>query len=94
MHYYTTPNFLFGQVMLFLSYMLLMPTPGASGLAEVGAPMIFSGEIPLNDMISIVTAMRVSTIGLQVSLGVIFMIFIFKQSLTIDEIKQFKKKSE
>ena len=93
-HYYTAPNFLFGQVMLFLSYMLLMPTPGASGLAEVGAPLIFSGEIPLNDMISIVTAMRVSTIGLQVTLGIIFMLFVFKQSLTIDEIKQFKKKSE
>ncbi|WPU65154.1 YbhN family protein [Peredibacter starrii] len=92
--YYSVPNFLLGQVMLFLSYMLLMPTPGASGLAEVGAPLIFSGEIPLNDMISIVTAMRVSTIGLQVTLGVVFMLFVFKQSLTIEEIKQFKKKSK
>lgn len=94
MQYYSAPNFLFGQVMLFLSYMLLMPTPGASGLAEVGAPLIFSGEIPLNDMISIVTAMRMSTIGPQILLGVIFMIVVFKQSLTIEEIKQFKKKSE
>lgn len=90
--YYAEMGPLFGQVMLFLSYMLLMPTPGASGLAEVGAPMIFSGEIPMGDMISIVTAMRVSTIGIQVTLGVLFILLVFKQNLTIEEIKQFKAK--
>lgn len=84
---------LLGQVMLFLSYMLLMPTPGASGLAEVGAPMIFSAEIPKGDIISIVTAMRVSTIGIQVTLGVLFIIFVLKQNLTIEEIKNFKKQN-
>ena len=93
-HYYSGMSTLLGQIMLFLSYMLLMPTPGASGLAEVGAPMIFSGEIPMGDMISIVSAMRISTIGIQVALGILFIVLVFKQNLTIEEIKQFKKKIE
>lgn len=94
LQYHSVPYHLFGQVMLFLSYMLLMPTPGASGLAEIGAPMIFSGEIPMNDIISIVTASRVTTIGFQVTMGVLFMLFVVKQNLTFEEIKQLKKKAE
>lgn len=94
LQYHSVPYHLFGQVMLFLSYMLLMPTPGASGLAEVGAPLIFSNEIPMNDIISIVTASRVSTIGLQITFGFLFMLFVVKQNLTLEEIKQFKKKAE
>jgi uncharacterized membrane protein YbhN (UPF0104 family) len=70
-----------------------MPTPGASGLAEVGAPLIFSAEIPRGDIISIVTAMRVSTIGIQVTLGVLFIMLVLKQNLTIEEIKNFKKQN-
>lgn len=92
-NYHTNYTSLLGQVMLFLSYMLLMPTPGASGLAEVGAPLIFSAEIPKGDIISIVTAMRVSTIGIQVGLGVLFIMMVLKQNLTIEEIKNFKKQN-
>lgn len=82
---------LWGQVMLFLSYILLMPTPGASGLAEVGAPLIFSSEIPSGHMMTMVTAMRVSLIGIQVLVGMIFMTIILKQKITLDDLKQFKR---
>ncbi len=90
-HYQIDQGSLLGQVMLFLSYMLLMPTPGASGLAEVGAPLIFSSEIPRADIISIVSASRLSSIGIQVCVGIIFMMFVLKESFTIDELKEFKK---
>lgn len=90
-HYHVAGTSLLGQVMLFLSYMLLMPTPGASGLAEVGAPMIFSSEIPRADIISIVSASRLSSIGLQVAVGVFFMLFVLKDSFTIEDLKKFKK---
>jgi uncharacterized membrane protein YbhN (UPF0104 family) len=92
-NYHSQYTHLFGQVMLFLSYMLLMPTPGASGLAEVGAPMIFSAEIPRGDIISIVTAMRISTIGIQVTFGLIFIAFVLKQKISVDDIKLFKKQN-
>lgn len=82
---------LLGQVMLFLSYMLLMPTPGASGLAEVGAPMIFSLEIPRADIVSIVSASRLSSLGLQIAVGVFFMLFVLKENFTIEDLKKFKK---
>ena len=90
-HYHVSGSSLLGQVMLFLSYMLLMPTPGASGLAEVGAPLIFSSEIPRADIISIVSASRLSSIGFQVLIGVLFMMFVLKDSFTIDDLKRFKK---
>jgi uncharacterized membrane protein YbhN (UPF0104 family) len=90
-HYHVSGTSLLGQVMLFLSYMLLMPTPGASGLAEVGAPMIFSSEIPRADIISIVSSSRLSSIGLQVLIGVLFMMFVLKDTFTIEDLKKFKK---
>ena len=80
------------QTLLFLSYMLLMPTPGASGLAEIGAPMFFQ-EIPLNDIISTVTAMRISTISLQVIVGLVFMAFVMKGRLSFDDLKKFKEET-
>lgn len=83
---------LISQTLLFLSYMLLMPTPGASGLAEVGAPMFFQG-IPLNEIISFVTAMRMSTISLQVIVGLFFMVFVMKGRFSFEELKRFKKES-
>lgn len=92
-NYHSTPSALLGQVMLFLSYMLLMPTPGASGLAEVGAPMIFSSEIPRNEIISIVTATRFSCIGFQVVVGVLFMALVLKENLTFAELRKFKKQN-
>lgn len=83
---------LFSQTLQFLSYMLLMPTPGASGLAEVGAPMFFQ-KVPLNEIISAVTAMRISTIGLQTIVGVCFIIFGMKGRFSFEEIQKFKKSS-
>lgn len=80
-----------GQVMLFLSYMLLMPTPGASGLAEIGAPLIFSSQIPQHMIISIVTASRFTLIGLQIFVGFCYMSFILKERFTLDELKKFRK---
>lgn len=80
-----------GQVMIFLSYMLLMPTPGASGLAEVGAPLIFSHQIPQHMIISIVTASRFTLIGLQIFVGLCYMSFILKEKFTLDELKKFRK---
>lgn len=82
---------LLGQVMLFLSYMLLMPTPGASGLAEVGAPLIFSSEIPRADIITIVSASRLSSLGIQIAVGILFMMLVLKDSFTIEDLKRFKK---
>lgn len=82
---------LIAQTLLFLSYLLLMPTPGASGLAELGAPAFFSADIPLQEMISIVSAMRISTIGLQVTIGAIFMVFFFRRNISLAELFAFKK---
>jgi len=90
-HYHVAGSSLLGQVMLFLSYMLLMPTPGASGLAEVGAPLIFSSEIPRADIISIVSSTRLSSISLQVAIGMFFMLFVLKENFTIEDLKKFKK---
>lgn len=90
-HYQIAHSSLLGQVMLFLSYMLLMPTPGASGLAEVGAPMIFSLKIPRADIVSIVSASRLSSLGLQIAVGVFFMLFVLKENFTIEDLKKFKK---
>lgn len=92
MNAYQVPTELISQSMLFLSYMLLMPTPGASGLAEVGAPMIFSGQIPLNEMISMVSTMRFAIIGFQVIVGVFFMMFVFRTELSLEELQQFRKR--
>lgn len=91
--YYDVYGPLLSQVMLFLSYMLLMPTPGAAGLAEVGAPMIFNNQIPGPEIVSIVTAMRFSSIGLQVFTGLMVMTFLLKEKLTLDELKVFKRSS-
>lgn len=82
---------LFGQVMLFLSYMLLMPTPGAAGLAEIGAPLIFSAEIPRAEIISMVSAIRFSFLTLQLTIGLLFMLLVLKEKFTIEDLKQFKK---
>lgn len=92
--FYPSLGPLISQSMLFLSYLLLMPTPGASGLAELGAPLFFSQAIPAEQIVSIVTALRLSSIGLQVSVGIIFMLFIFKNELTITQLQKFKKNSE
>lgn len=89
--YYAELTPLISQTLLFLSYLLLMPTPGASGLAEVGAPAFFSRDIPVQEMISVVTAMRVSTIGFQVTLGALFMMFIFRRNVSMSELLEFKK---
>lgn len=89
--YYGELTPLISQTLLFLSYILLMPTPGASGLAEVGAPAFFSRDIPLQEIISVVTAMRISTIGLQVTLGAVFMVFIFRKNISLSELLEFKK---
>jgi uncharacterized membrane protein YbhN (UPF0104 family) len=89
-HYYSQMAPLIAQTYLFLSYLLLMPTPGATGLAEVGAPMFFQGVVPVNEVISTVTAMRISTISLQVTVGVLFMIFFLKDNITFAELKKFK----
>lgn len=93
-HYNIELDELFGQVMLFLSYMLLMPTPGASGLAEIGAPLIFSDHIPRSDIISIVTAMRLSTIGVQVTLGSLFAFIFLKGKISFAELKKFRESKE
>lgn len=90
-HYYPDYGPLLSQTMLFLSYMLLMPTPGASGLAEVGAPMFFQGAFPLNQVVSTVTAMRVSTISLQIAVGILFMVFMMREKLSFADLKKFKK---
>ncbi len=89
--YYDHLTPLISQTMLFLSYLLLMPTPGASGLAEIGAPAFFSQKIPLQEMISIVTAMRISTIGIQIFIGTLFMFFFFKRNISFSELSEFKK---
>jgi uncharacterized membrane protein YbhN (UPF0104 family) len=89
--YYSDVGLLISQSMLFLSYMLLMPTPGASGLAEIGAPMFFGHEISVTDIVSIVTAMRISVIGIQVTVGIIFMFYFFKRDLSFSELKDFNK---
>lgn len=89
--YYQDLSLLISQSMLFLSYMLLMPTPGASGLAEIGAPMFFGNEMSVNNIVSIVTAMRVSVIGIQVTIGIVFMFYFFKRDLSFAELKDFKK---
>lgn len=91
LEYYSDPGLLVSQSMLFLSYMLLMPTPGASGLAEIGAPMFFGHEMTVSNIVSIVTAMRVSVIGIQVTIGIIFMFYFFKRDLSFSELKNFKK---
>ena len=92
--FYSSLGPLISQAMLFLSYLLLMPTPGASGLAELGAPLFFSKAIPADQIVSIITALRLSSIGLQVSVGIIFMLFIFKSELTIAQLQKFKKNSK
>lgn len=89
--YYINLSTLFSQCMLFLSYILLMPTPGASGLAEVGAPMFFRGEIPVNFLTSATMAMRMSTFLVQVLAGFIVLLILFKRVNMIREIKQFKE---
>lgn len=89
--YYSDISLLISQSMLFLSYMLLMPTPGASGLAEIGAPMFFGNEMSVTNIVSIVTAMRISVIGIQVTVGIIFMFYFFKRDLSFSELKDFKK---
>ena len=71
-----------------------MPTPGASGLAEIGAPMFYGKEMSLDNIISIVTAMRISVIGTQVAIGVIFMFYFFRRNLSFDELKNFKSKTD
>lgn len=91
--FYTELGPLISQSFLFLSYMLLMPTPGASGLAEIGAPMFFQGHIPLDKIISSVTVMRLSTVGVQVIVGLAFMLFIMKDSLTFSDLKKFQKET-
>ena len=89
--YYENLTPLISQTMLFLSYLLLMPTPGASGLAEIGAPAFFSQNIPLQEMISVVTAMRISTIGIQIVIGTLFMFYFFKGHISFAELTDFKK---
>ena len=89
--FYDDLGLLISQTMLFLSYMLLMPTPGASGLAEIGAPMIFGNQMTFDQIVSIVTAMRISVIGIQVTVGVLFMFWFFKRDLSFYELKNFKK---
>lgn len=89
--YYSDISLLISQSMLFLSYMLLMPTPGASGLAEIGAPMFFGQEMSVSNIVAIVTAMRVSVIGIQVTVGILFMFYFFKRDLSFSELKDFKK---
>src|SRR5690606_30687427 len=89
--YYADVTPLVAQTLLFLSYLLLMPTPGASGLAELGAPAFFSQAIPLQEMISTVSATRISTIGLQICIGAIFMVFFFRQNISLSELFEFKK---
>ena len=88
--YYENISPLIFQTLLFLSYLLLMPTPGASGLAEVGAPAFFSNVIPVEEMITTVTAMRISTIGLQILIGTFFMFYFFRRNISFYEIKKFK----
>jgi len=89
--YYQTITPLISQTLLFLSYLLLMPTPGASGLAEIGAPAFFATNIPLDQMISTVTAMRLSTIGVQIIIGTVFMFYFFRRNLSLNELFDFKK---
>lgn len=89
--YYENLTPLISQTMLFLSYLLLMPTPGASGLAEIGAPAFFSQNIPLQEMISTVTAMRISTIGIQIVIGIMFMFYFFKRNISLRELSEFKR---
>ncbi|MFP5387457.1 MAG: YbhN family protein [Bacteriovoracia bacterium] len=90
-NYYADYGPLISQTFLFLSYMLLMPTPGASGLAEVGAPMFFSTHIPVSEIIAAVTAMRISTIGVQVLVGLVFMSYFYKRNFSLQELMNFKK---
>ena len=89
--YHLTLMPLFGQVMVFLSYMLLVPTPGASGFAEIGAPLIFGQEIPRHEIISMVSAMRLSGLGVQILVGMSFMFLVLKQTFSFEEIKRFRK---
>ena len=85
------PVALISSGMLFQSYLLLMPTPGAAGLAEISGPLFFSGLISEGHIISLVSAMRVSTIGIQVSVGLIFMIVVFKKFVSTKEIKKIRE---
>lgn len=93
-HYFKEFSEIISQTMLFLSYMLLMPTPGASGLAEVGAPQFFQGVIPVQETVTTVMAMRVSTISLQIAVGIVFMIFFMKSGLSFTELQKFKEENK
>jgi uncharacterized membrane protein YbhN (UPF0104 family) len=84
---------LIAQSLLFLSFMLLMPTPGASGFAEIGAPLFFQGAVSKAEILSNVSAMRVSTISLQVAVGLLFMIFMMREKFTLKELKKFQNKN-
>jgi hypothetical protein len=89
-NFYERISTLISQTMLFLSYTLLMPTPGASGLAEVGAPMYFQGRVPIGEIVSTVTAMRISNISFQVVVGLFCLFFLMKDQMTFSDLKAFK----
>jgi uncharacterized membrane protein YbhN (UPF0104 family) len=93
MNFYQDISLLISQTLLFLSYTLLMPTPGASGLAEIGAPMYFQGFIPIKEIVSTVTAMRISNISLQVLIGISCLFFLVKEKISFNDLKNFKKEN-
>ncbi len=84
---------LVSQTYLFLSYLLLAPSPGATGLAEVGGPLFFSQSIPLDQIVSGISSMRISTFLFQMVLGLVTMFFIIKKPFDLETLKAFKNKS-
>ncbi len=84
---------LVSQTYLFLSYLLLAPSPGATGLAEIGGPLFFSQSIPLDQIVSGISSMRISTFLFQMVIGLVTIVFIIKKPFDLETLKAFKDKS-
>lgn len=80
------------QTVIFLSYIQLMPVPGASGLAEFGAPMIYTA-VSKGELNTVVSAMRASMIFVQVMVGFIFAVVELRGSISLEALSEFRRKT-
>ena len=80
------------QTVVFLTYIQLMPIPGASGLAEFGAPMIYTA-VSKSELNAVVSAMRASVIFVQVLVGFIFALVELRGSLSLEALNEFRRKT-
>jgi uncharacterized membrane protein YbhN (UPF0104 family) len=90
--HYTDAMIPIKQTIVFLTYIQLMPIPGASGLAEFGAPMIYS-SVPKAELNTVVSAMRAAMIFVQVMVGFIFAAVELRGAISLEALRDFRRKS-